>query len=126
MGHFASHFVFVYIINCLTLTKFKFSVWSSAMPNETESMKKKLDTSKRGVAQWLLVYTLLYFGIFLAPNLFFSDLKVKTSYFSLATAIFVFSRSKLPYKHLLPKINSKCLNESFFLKMEPDYNVFYG
>ena len=51
MGHFASHFVFVYIINCLTLTKFKFSVWSSAMPKEPESIKKKkLNTSKQGKA----------------------------------------------------------------------------
>ena len=48
MGHFDSHFVFVYIINCLTLTKFQFSVWSSAIPKETESMKKKLNTSKQG------------------------------------------------------------------------------
>ena len=47
MGHFGSHFVFVYILNCSTLTKFQFSAWSSAMPKETESIKKKLDTSKK-------------------------------------------------------------------------------
>ena len=39
---FDSHFVFAYILNCSTLTKFQFSVWSSAMPKETESIKKNL------------------------------------------------------------------------------------
>ena len=52
MRYFDSHFVFAYILNCSTLTKFQFSVWSSAMPKETESIKKKkLNTSKQGKAQ---------------------------------------------------------------------------
>ena len=51
MGHFGSHFVFAYILNCSTLTKFQFSVRASAMPKETELKKKKLKTSKRGIAQ---------------------------------------------------------------------------
>ena len=42
MGHFGGHFVFAYILNCSTLTKFQFSVWSSAMPKETEAIKKNL------------------------------------------------------------------------------------
>ena len=50
MRYFDSHFVFAYILNCSTLTKFQFSVWSSAMPKETESIKKKLITSKQGKA----------------------------------------------------------------------------
>ena len=41
MSHFGSHFVFAYILNCSTLTKFQFSVWSFAMPKKTESVKKK-------------------------------------------------------------------------------------
>ena len=57
MSYFGSHFVFAYILNCSTLRKFQFSVWSSAMPKETESTKKKLNTSKRGIAQWLPDYT---------------------------------------------------------------------
>ena len=43
-------------INCSTLTKFQLSDWSSAMPKETESIKKKLNSSKRGIAQWLPDY----------------------------------------------------------------------
>ena len=50
MGHFGSHFVFAYILNFSTLTKFQFSVWPSAMPKETETIKKKLNTSKQGKA----------------------------------------------------------------------------
>ena len=53
MSHFGSHFVFAYILNCSTLTKFQFSVWSPAMPKKTESLKKKRNTSKRGIVQWL-------------------------------------------------------------------------
>ena len=40
-GYFGGHFVFGHILNCSTLTKLQFSVWSSAMPKETESIKKK-------------------------------------------------------------------------------------
>jgi len=50
MRYFGSHFVFAYILNCSTLTKFQFSVWSSTMPEETESIKKKRNTSKQGKA----------------------------------------------------------------------------
>ena len=46
MGHFGSHFVFAHILNGSTLTKFQFSVWSSAMPKETESIKKKTEYLK--------------------------------------------------------------------------------
>ena len=42
MRYFGSHFVFAYILNCSTLRKFQFSVWSSAMPKETESIKKNV------------------------------------------------------------------------------------
>ena len=42
MSHFGSHFVFAYILNCSTLTMFQFSVWSTAMPKETESIRKNL------------------------------------------------------------------------------------
>ena len=55
MRYFDSHFVFAYILNCSTLTKFQLSVWSSAMPKEKESIKK-INTSKRGIAQWLPDY----------------------------------------------------------------------
>ena len=48
MRYFDSHFVFAYILNCSTLTKFQLSVWSSALPKETESIKKKRNTSKQG------------------------------------------------------------------------------
>ena len=41
MRYFDSHFVFACISNCSTLTKFQLSVWSSALPKETESIKKK-------------------------------------------------------------------------------------
>ena len=57
MRYLGSHFVFAYILNCSTLRKFQFSVWSSAMPKEKESIKQKLNTSKRGIAQWLPDYT---------------------------------------------------------------------
>ena len=50
MGYFGSHFIFAYFLNWLTLTKFQFCVWSSAMPKETESIKNKLNTSKQGKA----------------------------------------------------------------------------
>ena len=50
IGYFGSHFVFAYILNYSTLTKFQLSVWSSVMPKETESIKKKLNTSKQGQA----------------------------------------------------------------------------
>ena len=57
MGHFDSHFILANILNCSTLTKFQFSVHlqktASAMSKEIESIRKKLDTSKRGIAQWL-------------------------------------------------------------------------
>ena len=44
------HFVFGHILKCPTLTKFQFSVWSSAMPKETESINKKIISTKRGLA----------------------------------------------------------------------------
>ena len=51
MGYFGSHFVFACILSWSTLTKFQFSVWSSAMPKETESIKKKKrNTSKKDKA----------------------------------------------------------------------------
>ena len=50
MRYFGSHFVYAYILNCSTLTKFQLSVWSSTMPKETESIKKKLNTLKQGKA----------------------------------------------------------------------------
>ena len=46
IGYFGGHFVFCHILNCSTLTKFQFSVWSSAMPNERESIKKKTYSNK--------------------------------------------------------------------------------
>ena len=68
MGHFGSHFVFAYILNCSTLTKFQFSVWSSAMPKETESIKKKLNTSKKGKAP----------NLGLAAGLFEEEISIKS------------------------------------------------
>ena len=50
MPYFGSHFVFAYILNCSTLSKIQFSVWSSEMLKETESIKKKLNTWKQGEA----------------------------------------------------------------------------
>ena len=51
MGHFGRYFIFACILNCSTLIKLEFSVWLSAMPRETESIKKiKLDASKQGNA----------------------------------------------------------------------------
>ena len=63
MRQIGSHFVFAYILNCSTLKKFQFSVWSSAMPKETKSIKKKRNISKRGIAQWLPDYRSDYSGV---------------------------------------------------------------
>ena len=53
MSHFGSHFVFAYILNCSTLTKFQFSVWSPAMPKKTESVKKNSNARYSSVAAGL-------------------------------------------------------------------------
>ena len=62
MRYFDSHFVFAYILNCSTLTKFQLSVWSSAMPKETESIKKKnlipQNKVKPQIWVWLPDYTI--------------------------------------------------------------------
>ena len=55
MRYFDSHFVFAYILKCSRLTKL-LSVWTSAMPKETEYIKQKLNTLKRGIAKWLPDY----------------------------------------------------------------------
>ena len=61
MGHFGSHFVFACILNCSTLTKFQFFVSFCHLQclRKQNPSKKKLNTSKRGIAQWLPDY--IYF-----------------------------------------------------------------
>ena len=59
MRYLDSHFVFAYILNCSTLRNFQFSVWSSAMPKETEYIKKNLILKMRysSVAAGLFCYS---------------------------------------------------------------------
>ena len=62
MRYFVNHFVFASILNCSTLTKFQFSAWSSAIPMETESIKKKtqyLKTRYSSVAAGLYIQSSL-------------------------------------------------------------------
>ena len=53
-------------------------------------------------------------------------LNIKQSFFSLATVISEFSRSKLPKVHILPKIILKCTNnftEPSLMKTGPEDSV---
>ena len=72
MRYIGSHFVFAYILNYSTLRKFQFSVWSSAMPKEVESIKKKLNTSKQGKDPNLGLAAVLY-----APIWKLSDINLR-------------------------------------------------
>ena len=76
MHYFDSHFVFAYILNCSTLTKFQLSFWSSAMPKETESIKKKLNTSKQGKALNLGLAAGLLYVLYSAKIVQMSSIKI--------------------------------------------------
>ena len=48
-------------------------------------------------------------------------MRVKEQRYSVATALFEISRSKYIRIRMLPASTQKCLGESTFLKMEPNY-----